>query len=266
MSTRTVYIKTALTGGTTDAVDGIDGDTLLDGDVCHVYVSNVAYQYILDDDSGATESSPDVIAPDLNPGDKRWILQTSAHISDDAYAAGWDGETDTAPSRNAVYDALLQTILTTAGDMPYASAANTVARLAKGDPNEKLFMHASNDAPEWDTGIKMRSFTRDMTAATGDVSYSGFGFKPSAILVLTTINNQDNMSIGIADASSERAIVRRASTDTFVDRSAIAAYEPDATNYQRAEVKSWDSDGVTFTWTKTASPTGTLAIRMLAWR
>jgi hypothetical protein len=80
MSTRTVYIKTALTGGTTAAVDGIDGDDLLDGDVCHAYVSGVAYQYVLDDDSGATESSPDVIAPDLNAGDKRWILQMSTNV------------------------------------------------------------------------------------------------------------------------------------------------------------------------------------------
>lgn len=104
MSTRTVYIKTALVGGTTNAVDGIDGDDLLDGDVCHAYVSDVAYQYVLDDDSGAAESSPDILAPDSNPGNKRWILQTCAHISDDAYAAGWDGVTGVAPSKNAVYD------------------------------------------------------------------------------------------------------------------------------------------------------------------
>ena len=61
MSTRTVYIKTALVGGANTAVDGIDGDDLLDGDVCHAYVSNVLYSYLLDDDSGAAESSPDII-------------------------------------------------------------------------------------------------------------------------------------------------------------------------------------------------------------
>ena len=34
------------------------------------------YIYALDDDSGASESSPDVVKPDDNAGTKRWILQT----------------------------------------------------------------------------------------------------------------------------------------------------------------------------------------------
>jgi hypothetical protein len=75
MSTRTVYIKTSLVGGSNTAVDGIDGDDLLDGDVCHAFVSDIFYAYLLDDDSGAAESSPDIISPDANAGDKRWILQ-----------------------------------------------------------------------------------------------------------------------------------------------------------------------------------------------
>jgi len=72
---KTVYIKTALTGGTLDALDGIDGANLLDGDVAYVYVNGIKYEYVLDDDSGAAEDSPNVIAPDTNAGDKRWILQ-----------------------------------------------------------------------------------------------------------------------------------------------------------------------------------------------
>lgn len=71
----TVYKKTALTGGGASALDGINGSSLLDGDLAFVTVGNVFYAFILDDDSGATESSPDVIAPDTNPGTKRWIMQ-----------------------------------------------------------------------------------------------------------------------------------------------------------------------------------------------
>ena len=70
-------MKTALVGGVNTAVDGIDGDDLLDGDICHAFVSNVLYAYLLDDDSGAAESSPDIISPDANAGDKRWILQNA---------------------------------------------------------------------------------------------------------------------------------------------------------------------------------------------
>lgn len=81
------YRRTALTGGTSDAIDGIDGNTLNDGDITEGYVSNIYYIYVVDADSGAAESSPDIIAPDTNPGSKRWILQSirvqDLTISDD---------------------------------------------------------------------------------------------------------------------------------------------------------------------------------------
>ncbi len=67
--------KTGLTGGEATKLDSIDGDTLTDNDAAFVNVSNVQYIYRLDADSGAAESSPNIIAPDTNPGTKRWILQ-----------------------------------------------------------------------------------------------------------------------------------------------------------------------------------------------
>lgn len=70
----TVYIKTALTGGTSDALDGINGSDLINDDTAFVYVSYTKYEYRLNATSGAAESSPDIIAPDTNPGNKRWIL------------------------------------------------------------------------------------------------------------------------------------------------------------------------------------------------
>ena len=69
------YPATALTGGGTGALDAIDGADLADGDGAVVIAAGTAYFYRLDGTSGATESSPSVIAPDVNAGDKRWILQ-----------------------------------------------------------------------------------------------------------------------------------------------------------------------------------------------
>lgn len=72
----TVFMsKTGLIGGEATKLDSIDGDTLTDNDAAFVNVSNVQYIYRLDADSGAAESSPNIIAPDTNPGTKRWILQ-----------------------------------------------------------------------------------------------------------------------------------------------------------------------------------------------
>ena len=73
-----IYKRTGITGGTSADMDEIDGNDLNDGDFCFVMTaptSNKFYAYSLDADSGVTESIPKVIAPDTNPGNKRWIFQ-----------------------------------------------------------------------------------------------------------------------------------------------------------------------------------------------
>lgn len=96
---KTVYLKTALTGGGADALDNIDGAALLDADVAFVMASSSLYVYLLDADSAAAESSPDVIRPDTNAGDKRWILQSTL-AGTVAVASGGTGLT--APTDHAV--------------------------------------------------------------------------------------------------------------------------------------------------------------------
>jgi len=68
------YGAISLTGGTEGALDNIDGTDLADGDGAVVITATHNYVYILDDDSAAGESSPDIIEPDANGGTKRWIL------------------------------------------------------------------------------------------------------------------------------------------------------------------------------------------------
>lgn len=76
MAIKYKYWATSLTGGAEGSLDSIDGTSLNDQDGA---IANVAgdkvYFYILNADSASAESSPDVIAPDANGGDKRWILQ-----------------------------------------------------------------------------------------------------------------------------------------------------------------------------------------------
>ena len=77
-----IYQKGALTGGTSDALDSIDGANLTNGDRAIVVSSTYVYFYYLNATSGASESSPDVIAPDTNPGNKRWIRQAAFGVVD----------------------------------------------------------------------------------------------------------------------------------------------------------------------------------------
>lgn len=63
----------SLTGGGEGALDAIDGSNVSDGDRA-IVISDLVYFYVLDAASGIIESPPNVISPDTNPGNKRWIL------------------------------------------------------------------------------------------------------------------------------------------------------------------------------------------------
>ncbi len=69
------YPAILLTGGASGALDAIDGAGLTDLDAAIVQTDGAVYFYHLDATSGAAEDSPNIIAPDDNPGTKRWVLQ-----------------------------------------------------------------------------------------------------------------------------------------------------------------------------------------------
>jgi hypothetical protein len=69
------YWASSITGGTTGCLDSIDGTDLADKDMAIVISSTGGiYVYWLDEDNAGTESSPSLIAPDNNGGNKRWAL------------------------------------------------------------------------------------------------------------------------------------------------------------------------------------------------
>lgn len=62
-----------LTGGVDGYLDEADGSQLKDNDGAFVIDSSRNFRaYVLDEDSGVAESSPETIAPDTAPGAKRW--------------------------------------------------------------------------------------------------------------------------------------------------------------------------------------------------
>jgi len=75
------YSATSLIGGGSGALDSISGTTLTDLDSAMVFTADTFYFYILDDDSAAAESSPDIIEPAAVSGNKRWILIFSVGTS-----------------------------------------------------------------------------------------------------------------------------------------------------------------------------------------
>jgi hypothetical protein len=98
MADRMVFFKLMLLSGAANALDGIDGtdrgdgEPLQDLDLAFTVDTSILYVHQLDADSAAAESSPDVVKPDTNAGDKRWILlakveDISAYVAKAAYNA-----------------------------------------------------------------------------------------------------------------------------------------------------------------------------------
>lgn len=116
---------------------------------------------------------------------------------------------------------------------------------------------------------KLLATTRDLTAASGDVSYTGIGFVPTAIICITAHSGQ-GVSIGVADSAIAEVSVARDYDGNFkgpnILGGTICFVQISSGNYQQAVVKTYDADGFTLTWAKTGSPTGTLSLSFLCFR
>jgi len=76
MSTE-IYGATSLIGGGAGALDARPVATLGDLDAAIVITATYVYHYTYDSTSAAAENSPDVICPDDNGGNGRWLLKYS---------------------------------------------------------------------------------------------------------------------------------------------------------------------------------------------
>jgi hypothetical protein len=105
---------------------------------------------------------------------------------------------------------------------------------------------------------KVGSFTRDMTAASGAVAYTGVGFKPRAILFLGSISGTTLGSEGFSDSSGAgKAIASWGAAMIRGAGGAICILLPGDTSLlssQSAVIASLDADGFTLTWTKSSTP------------
>lgn len=107
------------------------------------------------------------------------------------------------------------------------------------------------------TRSKVIASTRDLTAATGSVAYTGVGFKPSKIIAFGNLNFSIG-SFGFGDsARTVRAVHNTGGGTSFYGSTALLLFETASNNYQVCGIDSYDSDGFTLGWTKVNTPTGT---------
>ena len=148
------------------------------------------------------------------------------------------------------------------------SAAGVQSALALGAANTKLFVDAAGTAPEFASGYKIGTITRDTAAIAGDVAYTGIGFKPSNVLFLAIVDLSYKMSIGLDDASARYCIFHHPDNTlgSYSWDNATSIYLRYDTKIHTGKIKTMDSDGFTITWATSGSPTGIAYIHYMAFR
>jgi hypothetical protein len=153
------------------------------------------------------------------------------------------------------------------GDM-YYRASSALARLAKGTADFKLFMNAGATAPEWANGMKVINSTRALDGATADVAYTGVGFKPSGLVAIAAVDGTDKFIVGFHGGGVSMCISQYGTATYLIGGDFLRIYDDASDKYQGAAVKSFDSDGLTITWTRGAggSAAGTIKFAIMCFR
>lgn len=136
-----------------------------------------------------------------------------------------------------------------AGDLLVGSGVNVLSALTKGTANYKLFMNAAGTTVEWASGTKIGTFTRAMDAVTGDVAYTGVGFKPSHLIFIAHLST--SMSVGFDNGTLHYATVHYTTSTYSTMNVASLSMAEQAGKTQIAFIKTLDTDGFTLTWTRT---------------
>jgi len=164
----------------------------------------------------------------------------------------------------------LKSLLTTAGDIIYATGASTWARLGAGTVGHILSVASGGNAPEWRAETartnKLKTESRLAATASGDVAYTGYGFQPTSLIVIAGGSNKTK-STGLADVNlAEVAVYQIGAQDHLALASQLIHMEFSAGNGQTAVLKTLDADGFTLTWTKSGTGGGDFDFGVLALR
>ena len=117
---------------------------------------------------------------------------------------------------------------------------------------------------------KLLAATRDMTIATGSVSYTGVGFRPTCLQAFganTALSTNDAPN-GYCDSALNQASLRAGSATPgqWVYLASVLINLGTDGALQTFAVTSFDADGFTGTWTRTGAPGGTQSIAFLAFK
>jgi hypothetical protein len=104
-------------------------------------------------------------------------------------------------------------------------------------------------------GHHIGNFTRVCDAATGDVSYTGVGFKPSLILFMGSVDATFTVFFGWDNGTSYACTTVNTSNSWYTGPSgSLYLHISGGSDFQRGYVLSMDTDEFTIHWTKSGTP------------
>ena len=136
-----------------------------------------------------------------------------------------------------------------------AEISSILMDLAGMSENKHLMVTAAGDAVEGATPYKAIQFTRAMNGTSGNVAYTGIGFKPSAIIVKGVgggTDAQGAMSTGEAQSGMTGQCVFNSviAGGWGVRNGELVHLTNTGTDGQTALLASMDANGFTLAWTK----------------
>jgi len=215
---------TKLIGGTAGALDDLLHTELTDGDGALVLdaVNNKAYKYTYESSNSTAESSPDIIKPDSNTGDGRWVLLDVYGDDINANSATLDAATISAltlASGASVVE--FSTDDTLAGDsdtvVPTEQAvkAYTDALIPVGYFSRPVFVYSDTDTITIKAGMYHHSGTKEqMVYWASDITFDfGSGGSNSGS---TDLANTDWFYLYIDDSAVVTAGTRVLTASEFI--------------------------------------------------
>ena len=114
---------------------------------------------------------------------------------------------------------------------------------------------------------KIVAGTRDAGAVSGDIAYTGVGFKPSSIIAMMVVDGTLYRSDGFADSAKDARLIYQSSANVYHNGANLVSYTNYSSWAQNAIVKSYDADGFTITWSKIGTPVaGTMQLMFICYR
>lgn len=169
----------------------------------------------------------------------------------------------TPPINESIFLADITRLITTPAWIQWLNSVGRFISPTFGSADQKLFIQADGKGTEFSKGFCLKTFSRDMTAATAtDVAHNGAGFKPGAVILIGGIPNTDTISVAFSDFTTTYSLSIVSGAEWYNGSTGLVAFI-DGGNKQELHVLAATADGFTATWTKTGSPTGTFGYAVL---